>query len=131
MKKTEEKLKEISQEHISALAGSITEKDLTKVTEKAEEIQAKSKGVLGPFFEDIKLLLGIVKDFRNGTYRKIPKFSVCAIAVTLLYVLSPIDLIPDFIPGLGMIDDAAVVMLCLKMVEKDLHKYKKWRASQI
>jgi uncharacterized membrane protein YkvA (DUF1232 family) len=45
----------------------------------------------------------------------------------LLYVLDSFDLIPDFIPGLGQIDDAAVFAACLLLVRKDLQKYKKWK----
>jgi uncharacterized membrane protein YkvA (DUF1232 family) len=45
----------------------------------------------------------------------------------LLYVLNPLDLIPDFLPLVGQIDDAAVVAACLLMVRQDLHKYKKWK----
>ena len=58
----------------------------------------------------------------NGTYRAIPWWSVAAIVAALFYVLDPIDLIPDFIPDIGYIDDAAVVAICLRMVDADLQK---------
>ena len=50
--------------------------------------------------------------------------------VGLLYVLNPIDIIPDFIPFIGRIDDALVLKFCLKLIEKDLSKYKKWKNEQ-
>ena len=45
------------------------------------------------------------------------------------YVLNPFDLVPDFIPLVGQIDDAAVVAACLLMVRQDLHRYKKWKIA--
>lgn len=45
----------------------------------------------------------------------------------LLYVLSPIDLIPDFIPGIGLLDDAAVFGAMLAAIHEDLQDYKAWR----
>ncbi len=40
-----------------------------------------------------------------------PKYRWLMAGATLLYLLSPIDLLPDFIPGLGLIDDAVVASL--------------------
>ena len=45
----------------------------------------------------------------------------------VLYVLNPLDLIPDLIFGFGLVDDAGVVALCLKLVESDLHRYAAWK----
>ena len=44
-------------------------------------------------------------------------------------VLSPIDLIPDVIPVVGLVDDAAVIAICLLMIEQELHDYSEWKAA--
>jgi uncharacterized membrane protein YkvA (DUF1232 family) len=46
-------------------------------------------------------------------------------------VLSPVDLIPDFIPGIGLIDDAAVVVACLNLIQSDFEAYKAWKGSNL
>jgi len=45
-------------------------------------------------------------------------------------VLSPIDVIPDVIVGAGFLDDAVVVSFALKLIEKELTRYKEWKDRQ-
>jgi uncharacterized membrane protein YkvA (DUF1232 family) len=86
---------------------------------------------LGRFVADIKILFSIVQDYITGNYKNIPWHTITAIGGTLLYILAPVDMVPDVILGLGLIDDAAVVALCLKLVEKDLLSYDTWKKGQI
>ena len=64
-------------------------------------------------------------DVFTGKYKKVPVGTIAAIVGTLLYVLSPIDLIPDFIPVIGYLDDAAMLALCLNFTKYDVEEYKK------
>ncbi|RMA93078.1 YkvA family protein [Hydrogenothermus marinus] len=114
-------------------AKNITEEDLEKVLQKQEEIRKKFEtgGPLGRYIDDVKLLFSLIKDYFNGSYRKIPWFSIAAIIAALFYVLNPIDVIPDFIPVIGYLDDLAVMAVCLNFVEQDLHKYKKWKINNM
>ncbi|MFP4447001.1 MAG: YkvA family protein [Desulfosudaceae bacterium] len=48
----------------------------------------------------------------------------------IAYILFPFDLLPDYIPGYGQIDDAIVALGCLFFLEKDLTVYKAWRNHQ-
>jgi uncharacterized membrane protein YkvA (DUF1232 family) len=45
----------------------------------------------------------------------------------LAYIISPIDLIPDYILGFGQIDDVFILGLALNFLEKDLTKYREWK----
>jgi uncharacterized membrane protein YkvA (DUF1232 family) len=114
---------------ITKEAQKVTPQDVEKVLNKSEEIrrQFETEGPLSKFVDDCKLLIAAVKDYWHGKYRRIPYWTIAAIVVSLLYVLNPLDLIPDFIPLLGQVDDAAVVAACLLLVRQDLLKYKKWK----
>jgi uncharacterized membrane protein YkvA (DUF1232 family) len=48
----------------------------------------------------------------------------------LLYVLTPLDLIPDFIPLAGFVDDAAVFAFVLTFAQGDLVRYREWKKTQ-
>lgn len=97
----------------------------SKLKEKLED-----SGYLEPFSDDLMLFMSLVKDYYKGDYRKIPFKTISAGVIGALYVLNPIDLIPDAIPFIGHIDDALVLKFCLKQAKKDLQKYKEWKQQQ-
>lgn len=82
------------------------------------------------YAKDLLLLVSLVKDYYQGNYRDVPYKTISAAVVGLLYVINPIDIIPDFIPFIGQVDDALVLGFCLKLIEKDLLKYKNWKDKQ-
>jgi uncharacterized membrane protein YkvA (DUF1232 family) len=84
-------------------------------------------GLLTRLFQDLRLLIPLIKDYWQGTYREVSVKSIVIFVVTLAYIISPIDLIPDYIIGLGQIDDAVILGLSLYFLEKDLSKYKEWK----
>ena len=62
-------------------------------------------------------LLSLVIDYFVGNYREISIWAIGVADLALLYVISPIDFIPDFIPVVGFLDDAVVLALCLKLLK--------------
>ena len=84
-------------------------------------------GFLVRLFQDLKLLIPLIKDYWKGTYRDVSVKSIVIFVAALAYIISPIDLIPDYIIGLGQIDDAVILGLSLYFLEKDLRKYKEWK----
>ena len=83
-------------------------------------------GLLTWLIEDLKLFVSLIRDYRSGAYKKFPILSVAGIAFTLIYIISPVDLIPDYILGIGQSDDAAILGFCLYLLRKDVRKYKEW-----
>jgi len=89
-----------------------------------------NKGELDGIWNKLLLLFAVSKDYVSGNYTQIPKRSIVAILGGLVYFLSPVDVVPDFIPVLGFIDDIFILNLVYKQVVKDLEIYKKWKDEQ-
>ncbi len=106
------------------------EKTAETVNEAIKKAKAKNEGPIFDILHKALLMFSLVKDWAKGDYREVPLGSIIAIVVGILYFLSPIDLIPDFLPG-GYIDDALVLGLVFKQTGYDLEKYKSWKALQL
>lgn len=104
-------------------------KDVTKekLDEALNKLRSVKKGPVTKFFDDIKLMISLVKDWVSGKYKDVPYNSIIIIFGVILYFLSPIDIISDFFIGTGFIDDAFLIGLVLKQIKKDLLKYELWK----
>jgi uncharacterized membrane protein YkvA (DUF1232 family) len=115
-----------ARKHLEKKAKGVTKKDVEDILKRKKEIDEKLKkvpGTLGKMINQIKLLFGMIADYWNGTYQNVPWFSIAMAVAAIVYFLSPIDLIPDFIPVIGYVDDALVIAVCILVIEKDLRAY--------
>lgn len=121
-----------AEKQLNAEADKVHRDDLEDLLarQRAIEEKVKGSGKLKRFSADIRLMFGMIRDYWNGSYRDVPWKSIAAIAGALIYVLNPLDVIPDLLIGIGFLDDAGVVALCLKLVESDLHRYAAWKEHQ-
>ena len=110
----------------------VNDGDVEILLENEEEISKKLAGAnsLSKYVEIGKIMLGMVKDMKRGEYTSVPWFVIATIVMALLYMLNPLDIVPDFIPGVGYIDDLAVLSLGMGWIETDIHKYLDWKLSQ-
>ncbi|MFN8643393.1 MAG: YkvA family protein [Candidatus Binatia bacterium] len=51
--------------------------------------------------------------------------------MALLYFSDPVDVIPDWIPGVGMTDDAIVFQLAFNMARAGIERYCIWKSLPI
>ena len=125
------KKRKIDSEYVEDGASKIQEEDLKKAAENAQKIEEKVKNSskLRKFIGEFNILLSLVKDYWKGNYRSIPYKAIAVIVFTLLYVLNIADVIPDIIPGIGLLDDASVIAFCLKIVSSEIQKYKDWKVG--
>jgi uncharacterized membrane protein YkvA (DUF1232 family) len=110
----------------------ITDRDVARVLENADSIgdEFLKSGRLSRVLAEGKLLMALVRDYWTRDYRAAPFWVIGAAAFALLYVLAPLDLLPDAIPVIGQIDDLAVVSICVALVRQELVKYEAWRKAR-
>ncbi|HCA00251.1 MAG TPA: hypothetical protein DEO97_17460, partial [Pseudomonas sp.] len=65
-----------------------------------------------------------------GEYRAISPNALVAVVAGLLYFLSPLDAIPDWIPGLGFVDDLAVLGWVMRKWSAELDAFRAWKQTQ-
>lgn len=127
MKNAESKAKEELEKRYNQ-AKEILDDD-EKVDDFLEKTEKKLKTVpkLGDKLSMIPMLIMLVKDYVKKYYTEFPSGTMLAIVASLIYFLSPADLVSDVIPILGLTDDAAILGKCLDFAKDDLKKYNKWK----
>ena len=86
----------------------------------------QNTGPIKHILNDVKDLYNMSKDAIKGNYRLHP-VNMGIIAGGLLYFIIPTDLIPDFIPFVGLIDDIALLTTIIRSMQGELHKYRSWK----
>lgn len=102
-----------------------TESLLARALKKANDSQHID--VIKNIWDQIQLLFSLLKDWVNGNYKEISKTAVISVIAGLIYFVSPIDIVPDWIVGLGLVDDAAIIGLIINQLDKELKHYRTWK----
>lgn len=85
--------------------------------------------VLLSVFADLMVLFRFVRAWARGEFREVPRKSVLWALFAIVYFLSPIDLIPDFLPG-GYLDDMFVIAFVVKRIRADLDRFEAWELEK-
>jgi uncharacterized membrane protein YkvA (DUF1232 family) len=81
----------------------------------------------GKVMTKLRLLWMVVGDYAAGRYRRLPWRAVLLCAAAMAYVLSPFDLIPDWLVPIGWTDDLLVLALAWNAVKGELRDYCAWK----
>ena len=123
LEKIEQESKEVTPEKIDEVI--IHEKEIEKKTKKL------NRNHFEKLYMQVRLALQMIKDYKAKRYTEIPWRSIGLISIGILYFLNPLDLMPDFIPILGLTDDAVALAAIFKSLQSDLKLYCEWRGLDV
>ena len=101
---------------------------LNEVANKLADQKSKD----GKFRQLLNIMLTVVRMVRSyvgGEYRQISSKTIVSGLAVLLYVLSPIDLIPDFIPVLGFLDDLSLISWFVSSFQSEIARFREWEQT--
>jgi uncharacterized membrane protein YkvA (DUF1232 family) len=106
-------------------------REMAMLAERATKLLAKyGKHLSLEVLDALKLFIQMLKDISTGDYKDYKKRTVIKIVMALLYFIMPLDLIPDFILGIGLIDDATVILWVYKGLQVELECYREWKRAK-
>ena len=112
------------------LANRLAPADLTALLEtesqlrdRAAHLQAEDLSVLG---EQLSVALDCLRDHADGACPQIPYYTISLLAAAVSYFADELDVIPDFLPRVGHLDDAVVMAMAYELGRDGLRRYCAW-----
>jgi uncharacterized membrane protein YkvA (DUF1232 family) len=105
-------------------------KEINGLLKKALHKANNKKGSLTEVWDKLQLFIELIKAWSKGDYQDISKKTIIMIVATVIYFVSPIDLVPDFIVGLGIFDDVALIGFTAKQISTELDRFKNWKDNR-
>ncbi len=90
----------------------------------------RNRGWLQKIWDDLLTLCRLIRAWSRGEYKRLPWKSLILALAAIIYFLNPVDISPDMIPGIGFVDDAAMIALVLNSIRGDLRRFLEWEVSR-
>lgn len=100
-----------------------------KLANARKKLGQTDSGQLQGIKSQLTELIEFSQDILRGNYQTIDVTTPVMVVAAILYFLLPIDSIPDFILGLGYLDDVTVITFVFRQLSNELEKYRAWRAD--
>jgi uncharacterized membrane protein YkvA (DUF1232 family) len=103
---------------------------LSQLVQEALEKARRKRQALQGFWEELLQLIELVSAYARGEYRNIPWKTIVYAIAAIIYFVNPFDIIPDFIFGIGFLDDAAVIAFVINAIREEMERFREFRSSK-
>ena len=100
--------------------------EISRLVQEALAKAEKRRGRIARVWEDFQALVRLLRAWRCGDYAVVPWRTIILASAALIYFVDPFDLIPDFVPVIGYLDDATVIAFVVESIRRDLDKFLAW-----
>lgn len=104
-------------------------KKTESLLDEAERKVRRERGLTDEFVDQLRELFRLLRAWVRGRYRQVPWKTLLAVLAAVIYFVNPFDLVPDFIPLLGLTDDASVVAFVIMSVKKEMDRFREWEQA--
>lgn len=91
----------------------------------------KGKKKFSEVQNEITTLITMVTDSVRGSYKGLGKKNLLMIVAGLIYLVNPLDIVPDFIFGIGFADDLSVLVYIISKLSEEMAKYRFWKKGEV
>ncbi len=98
------------------------------VLKKLKEVSSDKK-TSAKLNDSLRLFIRIINAYTSKEYTYVPWKTICLIVAGLIYFIYPVDLIPDFIPVSGLIDDIALIAWIYESIQDDIENFLEWEKT--
>jgi uncharacterized membrane protein YkvA (DUF1232 family) len=95
----------------------------------AKEAASMPREPFGDNWPYFQAMLRLIRAYSEGQYPEIPESTLVVIVAAIIYVMSPLDVIPDALPSIGYLDDATVLALALRRSREALNDFMAWETT--
>jgi len=100
-----------------------------QVSKKLQTLSGSHKQI-NELLEHVQLFLRMIKKSFSGEYSSFSNKTMLSLVFGLLYFVTPMDVVPDFIPLLGFSDDLSIIYFIIKNFKSDIEAFKVWELNQ-
>jgi uncharacterized membrane protein YkvA (DUF1232 family) len=105
-------------------------KKLAVVIEEAVRKMDAHSDALKGILDDLQLIFRLVRARAKGEYKNVSTQTLVILVGAVVYFLMPLDAIPDFIPGIGLMDDVTVIGMALSAAKVEIEKFRGWELKR-
>lgn len=119
------------QEIVRDLGWVVAPRDVQQLLTEEDELRKQAHTLVEPRYrllrQQLNLALDILRDFDEGECPQIPLATIAVLAAAVTYYSRAVDVIPDFLPHIGRLDDAAVMAMAFQLGEAGVRRYCDWK----
>jgi uncharacterized membrane protein YkvA (DUF1232 family) len=102
---------------------------LNELVRKAGRKADAKKGPLEDIWAQLTACFRLIRAYAKGAYREIPWSSLVMLVAAIVYFVMPVDVLPDFLVGLGLLDDAALLGWTIRTLGAEIDAFAAWEST--